>query len=71
MPREFILVAKFFTNIVINVEAIARTFRSLWSTRKGFQFRQARDHTLLFIFEVNVMHRRFYGMNRGLLINIQ
>lgn len=44
--------AKFFTNMVINVEVIARTFRSLWRTRKGFQFREARDHTLLFIFEV-------------------
>lgn len=38
--------------MVINVEVIARTFRSLWRTRKGFQFREARDHTLLFIFEV-------------------
>ena len=31
-----VVVAKFFTRRVLNMEAIARTFKSVWQTKKGF-----------------------------------
>ena len=35
-PDKPTLAAKFYTRRVINVEAIARTFKPIWQTRKSF-----------------------------------
>lgn len=51
IPKEFILVAKFFTKRVLNVEAVARTFQPLWKTKIGFHVQDVGDHFLLFVFE--------------------
>ena len=32
----YVVVAKFFTRRVLSMEAIARTFKSVWQTKKGF-----------------------------------
>ena len=34
---DFFVVAKFYIGRVLNMEAIARTFKMLWRTRKGFE----------------------------------
>lgn len=34
---EFYLAARFFTGRVLNMEAIAQTFKLLWRTHKGFK----------------------------------
>ena len=34
---EYVLAAKFLTRRLINVEAVARTFRSIWSTKRNFE----------------------------------
>ena len=48
--EEYLLVAKFFTRRVLNMKAIARTFKLLWKTRKGFKIRDMGDHKILFVF---------------------
>ena len=54
--EEYLLVAKFFTRRVLNMKAIARTFKLLWKTRKGFEIRDMDDHKILFVFpdEANI-----------------
>ena len=47
---EFLLAAKFYTKRVLNMEAIAKTFKLRWRTRKGFEIRDMGDHMLLFAF---------------------
>lgn len=34
---EFVLAGKFFTRRAINIEAVAKTFRPLWRTRRNFE----------------------------------
>ena len=46
----FLLAAKFHTIRVLNMEAIAKTFKLLWRTRKGFEIRDMGDHMVLFAF---------------------
>ena len=47
--KEYVLVAKFMTRRVLNVDAIGRTFKPLWRSRNNFKFREAGDHILLFV----------------------
>ena len=50
--KEFVLAAKFLTKRALNVEAIGRTFKPLWRAKKEFKVREAGDHILLFVFEL-------------------
>ena len=47
---EFFMAARFYTGRVLNMEAIARTFKMLWRTRKGFEVRDMGNHRVLFVF---------------------
>ena len=44
------LAAHFFTVRAINIEAIGRTFKLLWRSKKGFEVRDMGNHRVLFIF---------------------
>ena len=48
--REFFLAAWFYTGWVLSMEAIAKTLKLLWRTRKGFEVRDMGNHMVLFIF---------------------
>ena len=50
--KEYVLVAKFLTKRALNVEAIGRTLKLLWRDKKDFIVREAGDHVLLFVFEL-------------------
>nr|XP_023884360.1 uncharacterized protein LOC111996607 [Quercus suber] len=50
LGEEFFLAARFFTVRAINIEAIARTLKLLWRTKKGFEVRDMGNHRVLFIF---------------------
>ena len=50
-PDKPTLVAKFYTRRVINVEAVARTFKPLWQTRKCFSIEDVGDYMALIEFE--------------------
>ena len=45
------IAAKFFTRRALNMEAIARTFKSVWRTKKGFEVNDMGNHVVLFIFK--------------------
>nr|POE98088.1 hypothetical protein CFP56_55187 [Quercus suber] len=45
------LAGQFYTKRVLNVEAIAHTFKTLWRTSGELKIRDARDDILLFEFE--------------------
>lgn len=47
---DFLLAAKFYTRRALNMEAIAKTFKLLWRTRKGFEIRDMGNHMMLFVF---------------------
>ena len=47
---EFIIAAKFLTKHVLNMDAVARTFRQLWQSIDGFKIRSLEDHIVLFVF---------------------
>ena len=47
--KEYVLVAKFMTRRVLNVDAIGRTFKPLWRSRNNFKIKEAVDHILLFV----------------------
>lgn len=38
VEQHYFLAVYFYTSRVLNMEAIANTFRLLWRTRKGFEF---------------------------------
>lgn len=50
---EFIIATKFLTKCVLNMEAMAGTFRQLWRSTDGFKFkiRNLDDHLVLFVFK--------------------
>ena len=49
-PR-YILVAKFLTKRVVNIESVAQTFRPLWRSEKEVQINDMGDNILFFKFE--------------------
>lgn len=49
--QEFIIVVKFLTKCVLNVDVVVRTFKSLWQLQNGFKAKNLGDHILLFIFD--------------------
>ncbi|KAL0011081.1 hypothetical protein SO802_006189 [Lithocarpus litseifolius] len=51
LTKEHTLVGKFFTKRKLNIEAVARTLRSIWNTKKTFEVRDLRENMLQFIFK--------------------
>ena len=47
---KFFLVARFYTGRMLSMEAIAKTLKGIWRTRRGFEVRDMGDHRVLFIF---------------------
>ena len=45
-----VIAAKFHTRRALNMKAIARTFKQLWSTKKGFEVKEVGNHVVLFKF---------------------
>ena len=43
-----VVAAKFFTHRVLNIEAVARTFKPLWRTKLGFEVKDVGNHIVLF-----------------------
>ena len=43
-PVKPTLAAKFYTRRIINVEAIARTFKPLWQTRRSFSIQDVGEN---------------------------
>ena len=48
--EEVYIATRFFTDRVLNMEAIARTFKFLWRTQKRFEVRDMGDHRVVFVF---------------------
>lgn len=48
---EFIIAAKFLIKRVLNMDAVARTFRQLWRSTDGFKIRNLGDRIVLFVFK--------------------
>ena len=48
--EEFYIATRFFTGRVLNMEAIARTFKLLWRTQKWFEMRDMGNHRVVFVF---------------------
>ena len=48
---EFMIAAKFLTSRFLQMEAVARTFKQLWRTNRGFRIRNRGNNTILFVFE--------------------
>ncbi len=48
---EHILVAKFLTARVLNIDSVARTFKPLWKTRHNFTVQDLGKNRLAFVFE--------------------
>ena len=47
---EYLLAAKFFTRRVLSLATIAKTFKVIWRTKKGFEVRDMGNHLVLFSF---------------------
>ena len=47
---EFFLAARFYIGRMLRIEAIAKTLKGIWRTRRGFEVRDMSDHKVLFIF---------------------
>ncbi|KAK9990738.1 hypothetical protein SO802_025723 [Lithocarpus litseifolius] len=50
--QGFVLAAKFYTRRSVNLEAIAKTFRTLWHTKHRFEVSEVGDNRLLFAFKM-------------------
>lgn len=48
------MATKFLTKHALNVEAIGRTFKSFWKSRKEFKIRDVGNHVVLFVFQTNI-----------------
>lgn len=55
---EFVLVAKFLTKCVLNVEAIGRTFKPFWKSWREFKVRDVGNHIVLFVFNSKIDAQR-------------
>ena len=51
MEGPYLLAARFFIGRVLSMEAIARTFKLLWHTKKGFEVRDMGNHCVQFAFK--------------------
>ena len=49
-----VVVAKFYTYRVLNMEVIARNFKSVWCTKRGFEVKDVGNRVVLFVFEDSV-----------------
>ena len=47
---EFIIAAKFITSRFLQMEVVARTFKQLWKTNRGFKFWNQGNNLVLFVF---------------------
>ncbi|KAL0001327.1 hypothetical protein SO802_015108 [Lithocarpus litseifolius] len=45
-----VLAARFFMHRTLNMEAIARTFKPLWRTKRSFEVKDMGNHIILFVF---------------------
>lgn len=52
--QEHVLAAKFSTQRMVNVEAVARTFRLIWLTKRNFKVSMAGENILLIAFELKI-----------------
>lgn len=50
LGEEYLVAARFFIGRAISIEAVARTFRWVWQTKKGFKVRDMGNHRVLFAF---------------------
>ena len=50
--NKHVFAARFMTRRALNVEVVGRTFKPLWRAWKDFKTREAGDHILLFVFEL-------------------
>ena len=64
------ITAKSFTQRVLNMEAIARTFKQLWQTKKGFEVKDMGNHVVLFVFQMDRMQIGSYWESHGVMTNI-
>ena len=55
---EFVLVAKFLTKCVLNVEAIGWTFKPFWKSWREFKVRDVGNHIVLFVFDSKIDAQR-------------
>ncbi|KAF3955994.1 hypothetical protein CMV_018852 [Castanea mollissima] len=47
---EYFLAARFYTGRMLSIEAIAKTLKGIWRTRRDFEVRNMGEHRVLFIF---------------------
>ena len=47
---KWVLAVKFLTRRIVNIEAVAQTFRPLWRTRREFEVSDAGNNVVLFDF---------------------
>ena len=69
---EYLLAVKFFTKRVLSPAAIAKTFKVVWRTKKGFEVRDMGNHLVLFSFfdsldVVRVMQGEPWSFNKHLV----
>ena len=50
--NNFALLAKFFSQGSLNVDAVVRTFRPLWRTKGSFQASDAKENFMVFTFDL-------------------
>lgn len=50
VAEGFVVAAKFFTKRKINLEAVARTLKSIWKAERGFEIRDLGENKAPFVF---------------------
>ena len=56
---KFVLAAKFFTRRTLNIEAVARTFKPIWRSKRNFEVSVAGDNILLIAFELEACEESY------------